>query len=61
MAHAIVFDTSGRVVEPSAVLRKRPLLIERGRFDTIEPFHAAMILSSMRPVRNYSSVRCWKS
>jgi hypothetical protein len=33
MARAIVFDCSGSVVEPSSVLRKRPVLIMRGTFD----------------------------
>jgi len=32
MAHAIVFDR-GEVMEPSAVLRKRPLLVMRGTFE----------------------------
>jgi hypothetical protein len=51
MAHAIVFDTSCRVVEPSNVLRKRPLLIDRGRFETIEPFHAAMLRAAAEALR----------
>ncbi len=33
MSHAIVFDHRGRVVEPSSLLRKRPLLVMRGTFD----------------------------
>lgn len=32
MAHAMVFDCGGRVVEPSSLLRKRPLLVMRGTF-----------------------------
>ena len=32
MAHAVIFDTQGKVVEPSSVLRKRPLLVMRGSF-----------------------------
>jgi len=32
MAHAIVFGAGGEVVEPSSVLRKRPLLVMRGTF-----------------------------
>jgi hypothetical protein len=51
MARAIMFDTSFRVVEPAAVLRKRPLLVERGRFETIEPFHAAMLHAADRKLR----------
>ena len=38
MAHAIVFDAKGRVVEPSSVLRKRPLLVMRGSFSHPELF-----------------------
>ena len=32
MAHAIVFGSSGQVVEPSKVLRKRPAIVMRGTF-----------------------------
>ena len=32
MTHAVLFDTQGKVVEPSGVLRKRPLLVMRGSF-----------------------------
>lgn len=52
MAHAIAFDTSFRVVEPSSVLRKRPLLVDRGRFEKIESFHAAMMRSADRKLRS---------
>jgi hypothetical protein len=52
MGHAVMFDTSFQVVEPSAVLRKRPLLIDRGRFETIEPFHVAMLRAAERALRN---------
>jgi hypothetical protein len=51
MARAILFDTSYRVVEPSRVLRKRPLLVDRGRFATIESFHAAMLRAADRKLR----------
>src|SRR5256885_1868949 len=43
MARAIVFDPAFHVVEPSSVLRKRPLIIDRGRFDRLERFHADML------------------
>jgi hypothetical protein len=36
MAHAIVLDGRGQVVEPSSVLRKRPLIVMRGSFSHIE-------------------------
>jgi hypothetical protein len=38
MTHAVVFDSQGKVVEPSSVLRKRPLLVMRGRFSHPEVF-----------------------
>jgi hypothetical protein len=51
MCRAVVFDGSGRVVEPSSVLRKRPLVVERGLFATAEPFHEAMLRVSERHLR----------
>jgi hypothetical protein len=38
MAHAIVFDGQPDVVEPSSLLRKRPLLVMRGSFSVPEYF-----------------------
>jgi hypothetical protein len=35
MCHAVVFDRDGKVVEPSAVLRKRPLIVGRRRFEAV--------------------------
>jgi hypothetical protein len=46
MTHAIVFDSSGKVTEPSGVLRKRPLIVERGRFETVEPYETQMLRAS---------------
>lgn len=51
MSRAIVFDRNFQAVEPSSILRKRPLLIDRGRFETVEPFHAAMLESAGRALR----------
>ncbi len=52
MAKMIVIDAkSGQVVEPSDVLRKRPLIIDRGRFREIEPFHAKMLSAGTRQLR----------
>jgi hypothetical protein len=48
MCHAIVFDSSSRVVEPSSVLRKRPLIIERGRFEPVQALHGEMLRASQR-------------
>jgi hypothetical protein len=51
MCHAITFDASGRAVEPSAVLRKRPLIIERGQFSRAEGFQSAMLRSAERQLK----------
>jgi len=51
LAHALVFDTESRVVEPSSILRKRPLIVDRGRFETVEPFHRPMLRASERHLR----------
>ena len=48
MCHAIVFDAAGKVVEPSAVLRKRPLIVERGLFEPIQLFHVEMMRASQQ-------------
>jgi hypothetical protein len=48
MCHALVFDPSGNIVEPSAVLRKRPLIIERGRFDAPDAAYGAMMRAAER-------------
>ena len=46
MVHAIIFNATGQVVEPSSILRKRPLLVMRGSFSHPDffdpsPFQAA--------------------
>jgi hypothetical protein len=48
MAHAVVFDSSGRVVEPAAVLRKRPLIVDRSLYATVGQFHQAKVAASKR-------------
>jgi hypothetical protein len=42
MTHAIVFDSDGQVVEPSSVLRKRPLLVMRGSFSHPDLFDSRL-------------------
>jgi hypothetical protein len=51
MACAIMFDREFRVVEPSNMLRKRPLIVDRGRFEMVEPFHGTMLDSAERGLR----------
>jgi hypothetical protein len=48
MSHAIVFDDHGRVVEPSSLLRKRPLLVMRGTFEKAELLDPAPLGSACR-------------
>jgi hypothetical protein len=43
MCHAVVFDRNARAVEPAGILRKSPLLVERGRFDIIAPYQSDML------------------
>src|SRR5687767_4769548 len=54
MCHALVFDPSGNIVEPSAVLRKRPLIIERGRFDAPDAAYGAMMRAAERQLSGES-------
>jgi hypothetical protein len=46
MAHAVVFNDQGKAVEPSGVLRKRPLLVMRGSFSHPELFDPALFESA---------------
>ena len=48
MTHAIVFDSQGKIVEPSSVLRKRPLLLMRGRFSHPELFDPGLFQAANR-------------
>jgi len=48
MAHAIIFDTQGRVVEPSSLIRKRPLLVMRGSFTHPEYFDTGLLKAANR-------------
>jgi hypothetical protein len=48
MAHAVMFDTQGKVVEPSGVLRKRPLVVMRGSFRHPELFQPRLFEAASR-------------
>jgi len=48
IAHAIVFDARGKVVEPASVLRKRPLLVMRGNFRHPELFEPGLFRDANR-------------
>jgi hypothetical protein len=43
MAHAIVFDAGGKAIEPSSLLRKRPLVVMRGSFSHPELFDSDLL------------------
>jgi hypothetical protein len=52
MAHALVFDSAGYAVEPSSVLRKRPLLMMRGTFAHPERLDPAWFDCARRQLRD---------
>ena len=52
MAYAIAFDSGFHAVEPSSLLRKRALLLDRGRFARLDPFHAAMLAAAQKALRD---------
>jgi hypothetical protein len=52
MGHAVVFDDTGQPVEPATALRKRPLLIERGRFEVIAEYQSQMLRSAALKLRS---------
>jgi len=48
MCHALVFDAGGRIVEPSSLLRKRPVLVMRGTFSRPELFEPSLFEAAQR-------------
>jgi hypothetical protein len=48
MAHAILFDAASRPVEPSSLLRKRPLLVMRGTFGRYKLLDPALFQAATR-------------
>jgi hypothetical protein len=46
LCHVVVFNRTGQAVEPSSVLRKRPLIVETGRFETIAPYQMELLRSA---------------
>jgi hypothetical protein len=55
MANAIVFDAKPDVVEPSSLLRKRPLLVMRGSFSVPEYFEPALFEAAQERLREETS------
>jgi hypothetical protein len=48
MSHAIVFDSKSQTVEPSSVLRKRPLLVVRSSFSHVKLFDPRVLAAGER-------------
>ncbi len=59
LCHAVVFDQSGHPVEPSTLLRKRPLIVESGRFESIAPFQRALLSAAERQLsKEFPALPC---
>ncbi|HXV76920.1 MAG TPA: hypothetical protein VD788_11455 [Candidatus Polarisedimenticolaceae bacterium] len=43
LAQAVLLRNDGTLVQPSSLLRKRPLVVERGLFPTVAAFHRQML------------------
>jgi hypothetical protein len=48
LCHVVVFDRDGRPVEPSNLLRKRPLIVESGRFESIAAYQVDLLRSAQK-------------
>ena len=46
LTHAVIFDSSGRNVEPGELLYKKPILVQRGTFRPITLVHEHMLHSA---------------
>jgi hypothetical protein len=58
MCHVVLFDRDGRPVEPSTVLRKRPLIVESGRFEVVAPFQMDLLKSAQQQMgREFPSLK----
>ena len=51
LAQAVLFDTDSKLVQPSAFLRKRPIVIERGLFETVSPRYIRMLADASARLR----------
>jgi hypothetical protein len=48
LAQAVMLSADGTLVQPSDVIRKRPLVVERGMFMHTRPYHRQMLEGSLR-------------
>jgi hypothetical protein len=46
--NVIVFNRAGQAVEPSTMLRKRPLIVESGRFASVAPYQLEILQSAQQ-------------
>ena len=53
LSGAAMFSASGEVLQPSEVLRKRPVLVERGSFRPVTHVNLDMIESALGPFREH--------
>ncbi len=51
LAQAVLISVDGTLVQPSDVIRKRPLVVERGMFMHTFPYHRQMLEESLRRLR----------
>jgi hypothetical protein len=51
MGYALIFDQSGNLVEPSSVLRKRPLVLDRVRLERVESWESRMLTAATAQLR----------
>src|SRR5262249_30861854 len=57
LCHGVVFDGSGRVVEASGALRKRPLIVEAGRFESVSTYQCDMLKSAAQHLRSEGTLK----
>jgi len=48
---AVVFGQDGAAATPSELMRKRPIVIERGRYRTTKPAHGVLLAAATRSLR----------
>lgn len=52
LAQAVLYDEAGALVQPSGVLRKRAIVVERGLFHELAAHHAALLSAAKERVRH---------
>jgi hypothetical protein len=52
LARAVVFRDGATMAQPSELLRKRPLVLERGMFESVAPLHRQMLEEATQKLRD---------